>query len=83
MKRNATIKLMLVADRPMRSRTVIPRRRHPGAKLQLQKFETHRFTPKIQVLQDGSLCLRHQITSSEWQQIGPMVHVTHRVMPVS
>lgn len=84
MKRNATIKLMIVAGQPaVQDRVMVRRQRRAETKLKLRKFETHRFTPKIQVLQDGSLHPPNQLTSSEWQQIGQMVHVIHRILPSS
>ncbi len=82
MKRNATIRLMIIAHQPA-VRVIGRRSRHAGMKCKLQKFKTHRFTPKIHVLEDGSLCPPNQFTSSEWQQIGQMVHVIHRIMPSS
>lgn len=80
MKRNVAIKLMIVTNQPA-VRVRGGRSRRVGTKLKLQKFESHRFTPQIQVLQVGSLCPPHQFTAAEWQQIGNMVHVIHRPSP--
>ena len=82
MKRNAAIKLMIIANQPA-TRVRGGRSCHLGTKLELQKFQTHRFTPKIQVLEDGDLGVPRPITASEWQQMGEMVHVIHRIMPRS
>ncbi|MEK7780532.1 MAG: hypothetical protein AAB370_03400 [Verrucomicrobiota bacterium] len=83
MKRTATIKWMIVANPPAARARVLPRRRVPGTKLKLQKFESHRFTPKIQKLSDQSLCPKSISPASERKQIGRMLVVIHRVMPVS
>ena len=83
MKRTATIKWMIVANPPAKSVRVLPRRRAPVTKLKLQKFESYRFTPKIKTLSDQSLCPKSVSPSSERKQIGRMLVVIHRVMPVS
>jgi len=55
----------------------------PVVKLKLNRFQIHQFTPKIQVLQDGSLWPPGEFTASEWQRMGRMVHVLHRIRPGS
>lgn len=83
MKRTATIKWLIVANPPAGSVAFLPRRRAPVTKLKLKKFESHRFTPKIRVLSDQSLCPKIISPASERKQVGWMLQVIHRVMPVS
>lgn len=83
MKRTATIKWMIVANPPAARARGLPRRRVTGMKLKLQKFESHRFTPKIRKLSDQSLCPESVSQLSERKQIGRMLVVIHRVMPAS
>lgn len=82
MKRNATIKLMIVAAPPA-ARETGRRPHHCGIKLKLKKFAMHRFTPNIQVLKDGSLCPPNQITAPDRRHIRVMMQAMNHFIPSS